>query len=190
MNAKLNGHKKKDPTVGMDDGRAIAKLMAPFYRQLLKDAFGDARDAGVDVAFDLENEFVQAVLGALAKNIKDVAETTKDEIRALVSKQASEGWSVEQLAKEIRAKGEIASRSRALTVARTETAAAYSQGSIAAYQASGVVKQTEWLLGPDPCEICQALDGTRADLGEEFADGINAPPAHPNCTCALSPVLE
>lgn len=190
MNVSTNGHKKKDPTTGLDDGSAVAKLMAPFYRQLLKDAFADASDAGVDVTFDLENEFVQQVLGSLAKNIKGVAETTKDEIRALVSKQASEGWSVERLQKEIRAKGEIASRSRALTVARTETAAAYSQGSIAAYQASGVVKQTEWLLGPDPCEICQGLDGLKADLGEEFADGISAPPAHPNCTCALSPIID
>lgn len=189
MNVKLNGHKKKDPTAGMDDGAAVAKLMQPFYRQLLKEAFADAADL-VDVTFSLDNPFVQTVLGSLAKQVKGVAETTKDEIRALVGRQADEGWSVERLQKEIRDKGEIASRSRALLVARTETAAAYSQGSIAAYQASGAVKQTEWLLGPDPCEICQALDGLKADLGEEFADGISAPPAHPNCTCALSPIVE
>lgn len=174
----------------MDDGGALAKLMRPFYQALLKDAFGDAAGQGVDVAFDLANPFVQTVLNQLAKQVKGVADTTKEEIRALIRRQADEGWSAEQLAKEIRAKGEIASRSRALMIARTETAAAYSQGSIAAYTASGVVKQTEWLLGPDPCEICQALDGLRADLGEEFAPGISAPPAHPACTCALSPVIE
>lgn len=190
MNVSTNGHKKKDPTTGLDDGSAVAKLMAPFYQQLLKDAFSDASDAGIAVAFDLENPFIQQTLAGLAKKVRGVAESTKQEIRDLVGKQAAEGWSVERLQKEIRAKGEIASRSRALTISRTETAAGYSQGSIAAYKASGVVKQTEWLLGPDPCPECEALAGMKADLGEEFADGISAPPAHPNCTCVLSPLVE
>lgn len=190
MNVSTNGHKKKDPTTGLDDGKAVAKLMRPFYEQLLRDAFGDAADAGIAVAFDLDNPFVQQTLANLAKKVKGVAETTKQEIRDLVGRQADEGWSLEQLQKEIRERGEIAGRTRAMLISRTETAAAYSQGSIAAYRASGVVKQTEWLLGPDPCDICQGLDGLKADLGEEFADGISAPPAHPNCTCALSPIVE
>lgn len=189
---KLNGHKpqtKKDPTAGLDDGSAVAKLMRAYHQQLIETAFADAADL-VDVAFDLDNPFVQTVLNELAKKVRGVAETTKEDIRLLVGRGADEGWSVERLQKEIREKGDIASRSRAMLIARTESAAAYSQGSIAAYRASGVVKQTAWLLGPDPCEICQALDGLTADLGDEFADGISAPPAHPNCTCALSPIVE
>lgn len=184
MQPKLNGHKKKDPTSSLDDGSAVAKLMAPFYRQLLKDAFGDAADAGVDVAFDLENEFVQQVLGSLAKNIKGVASTTKDEIRVLVSKQASEGWSVEQLAKEIRAKGEIASRSRALTVARTETGQAYNMGSIAAYRTADITHVD--VLDGDDDEPCASANGSRWTLDEAEAN----PLGHPNCTRAFSPVVE
>lgn len=182
--------KKRDPTTGLDDGAAIAKLMAPFYRELLKEAFGDAADAGITVAFDLDNPFVQQTLASLAKKVKGVAETTKQEIRDLVGRQADEGWSLERLQKEIRERGEIAGRTRAMLISRTETAAAYSQGSIAAYRASGVVKQTEWMLGPDPCPECQSLDGARADLGEEFAPGVTGPPAHPQCTCVLSPLVE
>jgi len=192
MNVSTNGHKKKDPTTGLDDGSQVAKLMAPFYRQLLKDAFADASDAGVDVTFDLENEFVQQVLGSLAKNIKGVAETTRQEVRDLISKQASEGWSLERLQKEIRERGEIAGRTRAMLISRTESAAAYSQGSLAAYKASGVVSHTEWLTAGDDldCPICAALNGTRAELGGSFDGGIDAPPAHPNCRCALSPIVE
>jgi SPP1 gp7 family putative phage head morphogenesis protein len=190
MNVTHNGHKKKDPTAGLDDGSAIAGLMKAFYQALLEDAFLDAADSGIDVSFSLDNPHVQTVLDQLAKNVRGVAETTKDEIRALVGKQASEGWSVEELQRQIRAKGEIASRSRALTIARTETAAGYSQGSLAAYKASGVVKQVEWLIGPDSCDECQALDGKRVGLGEEFAPGVTAPPYHPRCTCALSPIVE
>lgn len=184
MNVSTNGHKKKDPTTGLDDGSAVAKLMAPFYRQLLKDAFVDASDAGVDVAFDLENEFVQQVLGSLAKNIKGVADTTKDEIRALVSKQAAEGWSVERLAKEIRERGEIASRSRALTVSRTETGQAYNLGSVAAYRTAGITHVD--VLDGDDDEICAAANGSRWTLDEAEAN----PLGHPNCVRAFSPVVE
>lgn len=192
MNVLTNGHKAKDPTTGLDDGKTIAKLMAPFYRELLKDAFGDAAGLGIAVAFDLDNPFVQTVLGDLAKRITAVAETTKEEIRALVGKQADEGWSVERLAKEIRDRGAIATKTRAMLISRTETAQAYSQGSIAAYKASGVVKQTEWLTAGDDldCPICVGLNGLKADLGEAFDGDVDAPPAHPNCRCVLSPIVE
>lgn len=189
MNVKLNGHKKKDPTASLDDGGALSTLMQAFYQALVEDAFLDAVADGVDVTFTLSNPYVQTVLDQLAKQVKGVADTTKQDVRDLVAKQASEGWSIEDLQKQIRAKGEIASRSRALTIARTETSAAYSQGSIAAYKASGVVSQTEWLIGPDSCSECQALSGAKADLGAEFAPGVTGPPLHPNCTCALSPII-
>lgn len=181
---------KKDPTTGLDNGDGIAALMKAFHQAMLEDAFADAADAGIGVAFSLSNPYVQTTLDGLAKQVRGVAETTRDDIRVLVGKQADEGWSLEQLQKEIRAKGEIASRSRALLIARTETASAYSQGSIAAYKASGVVKGTAWLIGPDSCPECQALDGLTAELGAEFAPGVTGPPAHPNCTCVLTPVLE
>lgn len=168
----------------MDDGRAVAKLMKDFYAALLEDAFGDAADLGVDVAFDLANPFVQTVLGSLTKNIKGVAQTTKDEIRALVSRQADEGWSAEQLAKEIRAKGQVASRSRALTIARTETGTAYNMGSVAAYRAGGVTHVD--VLDGDDDEPCASANGSRWTLEEAEAN----PLGHPNCTRAFSPVVE
>jgi len=190
MNVKLNGHKKKDPTTGMDNGDQIAKLMRPFYVSLSELAFDAANTIdGIDITFALDNPFVQTVLDQLAKQVRSVAETTKDDIRRLVGQAADEGWSSEQLAKEIRSAGADLSRSRSLAISRTESAAGYSQGSIAAYQVSGVVTETEWLQGPDSCDICQSLNGQRAELGAEFASGITAPPAHPNCTCVLSPII-
>jgi hypothetical protein len=99
--------KKSDPTAGMDSGDTIAKLMQPFYQALLEDAFLDAADAGVEAVFDLANPYVQATLDALTKQIRAVAETTKDDIRLLVGRQAEEGWSSEELAKQIRAKATL-----------------------------------------------------------------------------------
>jgi len=184
MNIATNGHKKKDPTAGLDDGSAVAALMKAFYQALLEDAFLDASDAGIDVSFSLENEHVQGVLSSLAKNIKGVADTTKDDIRLLVSRQADEGWSAEQLAKAIREKGDIASRSRALTIARSETGTAYNLGSVTAYRVGGVT-HVDVLDGEDD-PICAAANGARWTLEEAAAN----PLGHPNCVRAFSPVVE
>jgi Phage Mu protein F like protein len=180
---KLNGHKKKDPTAGLDDGGAIAALMKPFHQALIEDAFLDASDAGVDAAFSLDNPYVQAVLDQLAKQVRGVAETTKDEIRALVAKQAAEGWSIEELQKQIRAKGEIASRSRALTIARTESGHGYNLGAVASYRVGGVTHVD--VLDGDDDPICAEANGARWTLEEAEAN----PLGHPNCVRAFSPVI-
>jgi SPP1 gp7 family putative phage head morphogenesis protein len=194
MPITLNGHApqlKKDPTTGLDDGDQIAALMKPYYAQLARLAFGDAGDQyGLDVSFSLDNPYVQTVLAKLAKQVRNVTDTTKDDIRRLTGRAADEGWSTAALAREIRKAGADLSRSRSVTIARTESAAGYTGGSLAAYQDSGVVSQTEWMQGPDSCDICQGLDGTRADLGKTFPGGFDGPPAHPHCTCVLSPVIE
>jgi len=189
-----NGHAplvKADPASTLDDGDTIARLMRPHYTALAKLAFDDsAREYGLDVSFDLDNPYVQTVLGKLAKQVRNVTDTTKDQIASLVGRGADEGWSSDELARQIRQLGVDMSRSRSQTIARTESAMGYSQGSLASFQASGVVSHTTWLMGPDSCEICQQLDGSQAELGAEYAPGITAPPAHPRCVCAISPVIR
>lgn len=184
MNVKLNGHKKKDPTAGLDDGDAIAKLMQAHYRALVEDAFLDAAADGVDVAFSLDNPHVQDVLGSLAKNVRGVAETTKDEIRMLVGQQAGNGWSNEELAQAIHDQGITRSVSRALTIARTETGHGYNRGAIASYRTAGVTHVD--VLDGDDDEVCAAANGSRWTLDEAEAN----PLGHPNCTRAFSAVID
>src|SRR4051794_7239533 len=119
-------------SLGLDDGDEIAELLRPLHGDLLKLAFGDATDLlGVDdIAFDLENTAVKRVLDRLAKKVRAVADTTKEQIQQLVGQAAEEGWGVEKLARQIRAKGEIESVSRSRLIAQTESATAYSQGSL------------------------------------------------------------
>lgn len=180
-----------DPLDSLDDGSALATLMRHLYPRLLESAFVDAAAQGLTVTWTLDNPFVQDVLDALAEQVQAVAETTRDEIRALVGRQASEGWSLEQLAAELDHLAEVRSATRAEVIARTETARAYSLGSLAAYTVSGQVAATEWLTAGDEreCAICAPLDGTQAALGQSFDGGIFFPPAHPNCRCAVRPVL-
>lgn len=177
--------------IGLDLGARIGVVLRRYWPLFIRASWEDAAAAlALDLAFDLDNPFVQTVLGTLAEEIVRVAETTRDEIRALVGRQAAEGWSTERLAEEIRARGEIASTTRARLIAQTETAAAYSRGSIAAYQVSGVVARVEWLTADSPCPICDPLDGTTVPLGGAWPGGIEAPPAHPGCRCAIAPIVR
>lgn len=181
-----------DPTDKLDDGADLVALMRRLYPLLVEAAFVDASQLGLSVTWSLENPYVLDVLDELAKQVRSVAETTKEEIRYLVARQATEGWSVDQLAEEITRYGEIRSLTRATVIARTETTRAYSLGSIAAFQVSGVVDRLEWLTAQDEktCPECAALDGQVADMGKAFGGGVMFPPAHPNCRCAILPVLK
>jgi SPP1 gp7 family putative phage head morphogenesis protein len=174
-------------TDNLDDGADLRTLMRGFWPLILESAFDDA-DL---IAFDLANPYVQDALDELAKLVIGIADTTKDEIRALVGRQAAEGWSIDRLADELETLGEVRSRERALTIARTETARGYSLGSLAAYQISGVVDRIEWMTAADErtCPICAPLNGTTAAMGNTFEGGIGFPPAHPNCRCAIAPVI-
>jgi SPP1 gp7 family putative phage head morphogenesis protein len=179
-----------DLTEGMDDGAELLRIMQRYWPETFAAAWADVNASlGLDLVFDLENEQVQEILGQLAERIVAVAETTKDEIRSLVGRAAEEGWSTDDLAARIAEHGEIASVNRATLISRTETASAYERGSHLAYVQSGVVSGTEWLLGPDPCPICQELGGKVVPLGAEFAPGVRHAPAHPACRCATAPML-
>jgi SPP1 gp7 family putative phage head morphogenesis protein len=176
----------------LDFGSDWAKVMARFYPLILGSAFENAGvELGMGLAFDLDNPLIQETLADLGLLIRRVADTTIEEVQALVGRGAAEGWSNERLAEELGKLAEIRSPERALLIARTETAAAYSRGSLLAYQQSGVVEQVEWLatLDADTSAECRALHGTRRPLDGEFADGTLHPPRHPRCRCALVPIV-
>jgi SPP1 gp7 family putative phage head morphogenesis protein len=173
----------------LDDGTAIAGIMRRRFVQAVKLGFTDSAETWeFDVAFDLDNPLIQEFLDELANDVRRVSDTTKDEIRALVGKMADEGWSLEDLAKEIEKIGEVNSKSRARAIASYESATAYSRGAIASYKEAGA-KGKEW-LGNDPCEeICQKNDGVVVGLDENFPSGHFCPAGHPYCECAMLPVI-
>jgi SPP1 gp7 family putative phage head morphogenesis protein len=179
--------------LAFDFFKDMQRLVRRYYPILLGRAFGDAEGVlGVTIAFDLENEFVQDILDELlnADSLKNIGESTLDVYRTLVGRQAQEGWSIDELKRQIINADKTQGDARAEKIARTETASAYSRGSLLAWEESGVVKEVEWLIGADSCPECAALDGMRVPLGDEFADGILHPPAHPLCRCVLSPIVE
>jgi len=106
---------------------------------------------------------------------------------------------------------ERSERWRALRVARTESAFAMATAEQDAWAQTGLVSGKTWLLAPDPCEFCEAaskafgksgvglrdpfyrvgdtLQGTDGGSYKFNYERVDGPPLHPNCRCAVQPVL-
>lgn len=80
-------------------------------------------------------------------------------------------------------------RSRSLTIARTETMRAANEGQRQLWsqaRQNGMLDKSAkkvWLTA-DPCPICAGLEGEIVPLNSNFSIGFD-PPAHPNCRCTM-----
>jgi uncharacterized protein with gpF-like domain len=127
---------------------------------------------------------VQDKIDGLAKKVRNVPETTRDSIRGWVKAGTEDGWSVDKIARQIREDGQDISKSRATTIARSESATAYNGGATLAYRDAGVEKVR--VHDGDEDAECAEADGQIWTLDEAEANPI----AHPNCTRAFSAVIE
>jgi SPP1 gp7 family putative phage head morphogenesis protein len=120
-----------------------------------------------------------------------ITDSTRDGLRDLVSQALKDGLGPKELHDKIEASYEF-SDARAAMIARTEIGFAHVQGAITGWKLSGEVAGYEWELGSehDFEDDCDLNDGEYAELGENFPSGDDSPPLHPNCACALLPVLK
>ena len=184
----------------LDDGTEIAIIMRQFYPLLLERAWEIAgQQVQLGTAFDLRNPRVQETIAGLAQRVRRVADTTRDEVRRVMSLVDADGISYDQAAQLLRGVSETLADGttvrpfdapyRAFMVAVTESAYAYSRGQVLAWQESGEVDRMQWVAETTACPICNALNGQVVALGGPFENGVEVP-AHPNCRCTLSPVLS
>lgn len=127
-----------------------------------------------------------------AELVKDLADTTLEGLRAVITRGVEEGMSTDQLADEIDTLG-VFGEARAETIARTELAGAHVQGNVEGWRATGEVEKKESILGDlhnidDQCDDC--ADAGAVGLEDEFVPGYDFPPYHPNCICDVKPVLR
>lgn len=121
--------------------------------------------------------------------ITEVSDTTRDAVNELVASAIDQGLTNDELAEQLSDAFGF-SDDRALMIARTETANADVAGTLIGFRQSGVVAQKEWDPDAAACEIClENADAGPIDLDDDFPSGDDGPPAHPNCECALIPVL-
>jgi len=125
------------------------------------------------------------LLEAQGITLKDLSNTELKDIGNAIGEAIELGLSPKQAAKLI--SQTIASPMRALMIAITESNRAVSAATVARYSEAGLAEM-EWTTF-DPCPICAQNDGQTVGIGAPFPSGHTQPPAHPNCRCALLPVI-
>jgi len=127
-----------------------------------------------------------------ADQIAGISDTTREDLRSLITESVGEGQSAADLADQIEDSFAF-SPQRAETIARTELAEAHVQGNLQGWRDTGAVSQKRWIVGGGCCSDCDEMDGAVVDLDEDFEtdDGpIDGPPLHPNCRCDIEPLLK
>ena len=116
-----------------------------------------------------------------------IDEPTRNGLRSKIEQAFTDRWSPAKLADEIENAYDF-SEERAGVIAKSEITKAQAQGNLASWMKSGVVLKVQWQTSADhdhEDECDDYEDEGEVDPGHEFAPGVMAPDAHPNCECAL-----
>ena len=118
-----------------------------------------------------------------------ITDTTREQLRAIVTDAFEHNTSMKQLIADIRDAGAF-SKARAKMIARTEAALAQSQGNLAGWKTSGMVKQVNWHLSIEhnPAQPC--LCPVYAAESPFDIEDVPRCPAHVNCCCSISARLS
>ena len=130
-------------------------------------------------------EALQRLLDADGSRIRGLEKETYNEIGSALGESIALGLSSRQASRLIQT--HVQSASRALTIAITETNRVSSYAAMETYKEFGL-EQHEW-LPINPCDVCALNDGAVVNIGSPFPSGVTQPPQHPNCRCALIPVI-
>lgn len=149
---------------------------------------------GVDIPFDLSNPFVKHTQRDLARRIVGINETTRNDVRRVITDGIEAGLNHKQLADELEGLYEETYRGRSLTIARTESQVAYNLGTADAYKASGVVMAMILHDNPLHVENYGASDGLSCAERNGIITNVDAVARHvyaehPNGQLAASPLL-
>lgn len=122
--------------------------------------------------------------------IDSVTNTVRDAIKGIIADAFEEGLDSADVAAELAAY--LDDPNQAELIARTETMRAANAGVQASWSQAvdkGLLSRNEkqeWIGTDDDaeCDECGDLEGKQATIGSSF-DGLDGPPAHPNCRCTV-----
>jgi HK97 family phage portal protein len=207
--------------------RELVAALRPYLQSSLKTGISLGTDTIKNLATALPDftpetanldAYVKSESVRLARNsARSVNQYTSVRVSKILGDGIQSGETIPELATRVQEwageKGDAArqTRSRAITIARTEAQRATRKAESEAWKSTGLVEGKKWLLAPDPCEFCQAASEqfgqksvginepfykqgdtlTGADGGELALDyeAVDGPPLHPNCRCSMQPVL-
>jgi len=128
-----------------------------------------------------------------ARLVTNMNVETKNRLAKVVGDSIRDKEGIPGLARKIRTEFDDMTKARSLTIARTETADALEQAFMDRSRDIGVTGK-RWVVS-DPCDVCMA-NGNIGPVGLDEApyfdtngNHILRPPAHPNCRCALAPIM-
>ena len=128
-------------------------------------------------------------VGGSTKYITGMQDTTRDEIKTLITNALDKGQSYTQTAKEIGNAFDGMSRERAQTIAVYETAQAYESGNMMFAQTlvdDGLEMEKFYQTSEDDLvsELCQGnQDDDWIPIDEYHSSGVQQPPGHVRCRC-------
>ncbi len=159
---------------------------------------GMDKKASIGASFTLKNPKAVAWLeGHCLEASKIINDTTKAEIKTMLTQATSEGWSYDRTARLIKnrftefAVGQPQKHidSRAHLVAVTESRFAYEKANMQtakAMQAAGLELEKSWYSSGDEstCDDCAGnSDDGWIPVDDSFSSGDDEPPPHPGCRC-------
>lgn len=178
--------------------RKLFDVLKKDYIQIGNTAFADvgAMTGRSVVGFGLDSRGSFGTIGkVLGSQVKGITEATRASLSDMIQTGIHNGDHPSVIAKNLMASArgwaglEDLTKSRAYTIARTETAHAYTWSSIAAYTKSGIVDKVichdasdcGW-IGHNGAELANGTHRTLLEAGQH-------PTSHPNCVRAFSPAF-
>lgn len=166
-----------------DEATALLSVLLPLLSEAGQAGYHSGNSALADERKDLAT--VQAwVLEHAGELIGDITDTTREFLGRVIAAWIASGAPLDELIDQLRP---VFGDNRAEMIASTEVTRAFAEGNRAAWQESGLVDAMRWMTTQDErvCRICGPLAGKELPL-----DSDEIPPAHVNCRCWLSPVVE
>lgn len=176
------------------ENRELRQILRKEYIDIGNTVYANTGAAlGVELAFDLNARNSKEMLNAIGPLVKGINDESRDRLKSIVKTGIDNGDSPAQIAKTMLGSTqgwaglEDLTKSRAMTIARTETAHAYTMSSISAYEDSGIIKTVVCLDSPD-CGWRGHNDPELANGTERsFSEARLNPTSHPNCVRAFAP---
>ncbi len=178
---------------GEDIQATIARMQTEIYvsGQAEMVTWGKTK-AGISIAY--EGPPIQGAIDWAnihgATLVKGMDEETKRRLAHTISQGIENKRGIPGLSRDIRSTFGDMSKYRSELIARTETASALSQASLDTMEDMGIDGK-EWVTSgstfsqEDECGENEAEGVIPA--GQAFSSGHHAPPAHPDCECAIAP---
>lgn len=190
------------------------------YARGWENAIDRLEEAGVDVdasdrdIFDLgvPQRQLRRLYTRTFENLESVTEEAAPQVRDILTQGLADGWNPRKMADKLSEEVRTLQHTRAEVLARTEVINSYAEATLDRYERAGtdgVTVSGEFATADDDrvCPICESIAGTEyaTDAMREATFAFEPseaepdhlvgeypvkPPVHPQCRCAILPVVE